>query len=100
MRRINLPTLAVVGLVATAAVSFSVSHQVSALHKQVEAVGRDLSHKKEEIHILKAEWAYLSSPHRIEEIARKHLGMSDIHIKKPHSSCEKNGSILVFNRKK
>lgn len=61
-------TLAGVGL-------FLLKYQVQSLEADLADVERQARADRETIHVLKAEWAYLSDPARIRRLAESHLGM-------------------------
>ena len=54
---------------------FKVEYKVRALRDQLSEVNRQIMSSYEDIHVLKAEWVYLNNPHRIKELASRHLDM-------------------------
>ncbi|HYD29609.1 MAG TPA: hypothetical protein VEB64_01940 [Azospirillaceae bacterium] len=54
-------------------VLFKTSYEVQALHDQLSALDREIVQEQESIKVLKAEWAYLNDPQRIEMLAHQFL---------------------------
>ena len=54
---------------------FQVKYRVVALEAEIESVNRDIYKAEEAIHILKAEWAYRSSPVRLSHLVERHLDL-------------------------
>ncbi len=52
---------------------FAVKHRVQELNRQLHMVNRGIISEKENIHVLKAEYAYLTQPQVIQKLATKHL---------------------------
>jgi len=52
---------------------FQVEHRVEMLRSELNELNRQVDDDKNVIHVLKAEWSYLNSPIRIEELADKYL---------------------------
>lgn len=59
--------------VATGYAMFHVNYQVETLKAEVETLRDTELHERESIHILEAEWAYLSRPDRIATLAKQFL---------------------------
>ncbi|MGE4220243.1 MAG: hypothetical protein AB7G39_12415 [Alphaproteobacteria bacterium] len=59
--------------IATGYAMFHVNYQVEALKAEVETLRDTELHERESIHILEAEWAYLSRPDRIAALAKQFL---------------------------
>lgn len=69
-------TLLGVGMAALlGAVTYSAKQQVMLLEGQLSSLQRSLLVQQESQHLLKAEWAHLSSPERLQDLAQKHLNM-------------------------
>ncbi len=49
--------------------------KVQGLEQRYATVNRQILEREEAIHVLKAEWSYLNQPERIDELARKYLGL-------------------------
>ena len=54
---------------------YHTSYRVDRLTKTLQGLNMQITNEQRDIHILKAEWVYLSSPVRIEQAARKHLSL-------------------------
>ncbi len=61
--------------VITSVALYHTSYHVQALEKQLDDTRRQIESERASIHVLKAEWAYLTNPERIESAARRHLAM-------------------------
>jgi len=59
--------------VATGYAMFHVNYRVEALKAEIESLRNTEKHERESIHILEAEWAYLSRPDRIATLAKQFL---------------------------
>jgi cell division protein FtsL len=55
---------------------FHVKYQVQALEDRLAKVNRDIVREQAQIHVLRGEWAYLSRPERIAELASRHLTLA------------------------
>lgn len=53
--------------------TYRLKGEVKALHQQANAIEREIRAIHAETSLLKAEWAYLSRPERLEALAEKHL---------------------------
>ena len=73
---IRRTTLIGLGLAAILSLAmFYTKYQVLAIEKQLDLVYHEIFQTEEGIHMLRAEWAYLTEPKRIQELAARHLGM-------------------------
>lgn len=52
---------------------FYVKHIVENLEEDLTALEKSISSDKDEIHVLRAEWAYLSRPERVQKLANDYL---------------------------
>jgi hypothetical protein len=52
---------------------FYAKHRVQALDEQLAQVNQAILADQESIHVLKAEWAYLNQPDRLERLSRRYL---------------------------
>lgn len=52
---------------------FYTKHVVANLEEDMSSLQRSITSDKEEIHVLTAEWAYLSRPERVKDLAAKYL---------------------------
>lgn len=61
--------------VLAAALLYSVKYQVQAMDAEVAALHRQIDNERDSLQVLQAEWAFLSRPDRIRQLADKHLDM-------------------------
>jgi hypothetical protein len=59
---------------------FQVKYKVKNLKRDLLETHRQLVLEKENIHVLKAEWTYLTQPVRIERLTEKYLGLKPIRV--------------------
>lgn len=57
------------------AITYGAKQQVMLLEDKLSSIERSLIVQKENHHLLRAEWAHLSNPMRIQALAKEHLGM-------------------------
>jgi cell division protein FtsL len=60
-------------LLASGVMVFTVKYKVQNLKRESATLESELDRNKERLHVLKAEWAYISKPSEIEKIVHKHL---------------------------
>lgn len=65
-------------LLALGAILFQVKYTVLDLENAHRRLRRQIEQEYEKIHILKAEWAYLNDPARLQSLAKKHLKLAPI----------------------
>lgn len=65
-----------------------ISHSVQRLEKEVAANQKTIDQEQEAIRVLKAEWAYLNTPERLEKMAIHGLDMAVPETKKVISNIE------------
>ena len=54
---------------------FYVKHMVQNLENELTSLEKSINSDNEEIHVLKAEWAYLSRPERVKNLAARYLDL-------------------------
>lgn len=52
---------------------YMVKYQVQAVREEVIAQEKKLREERDSLHVVQAEWAYLSRPQRLETLSQKHL---------------------------
>lgn len=57
---------------------FVVENEVEDMRKDLAEIERQIVADKEAIHVLKAEWAYLTRPQRIAELSSKYLDLEPV----------------------
>ena len=55
---------------------YHTSVRVQELSRNLRTLNREITQEQRNIHVLKAEWVYLSNPARIEAEAKKHLKLA------------------------
>ncbi len=71
----------VICLILFAASAFGlylVKYQVQDLQAELASKRAELASEREAIHLLNAEWAYLTRPERLESLQKKHLSLKSI----------------------
>ncbi|MGE0653913.1 MAG: cell division protein FtsL [Alphaproteobacteria bacterium] len=54
---------------------FHVKYKVQALEEDMARLNSSIVHEQEQLHVLRAEWAYLNRPERLEDLNRRLLGL-------------------------
>jgi len=73
MRLINI--LAVFLLIASAVWVYQLKYQATWQTVEIERLNRQIAREKSAINVLEAEWAHLTRPDRIQNLAEKHLDL-------------------------
>jgi hypothetical protein len=69
-------TLFWIGLAAAVGFGlFHVKYKVQALEDELTQLNSQIVHEQEQVHVLRAEWAYLNRPERLEELNGRFLGL-------------------------
>ena len=76
MRLSNMIWLVVV--VCAASMLYSVKYRVQTMDEEIVAIRAQIAQERAAIHVLNAEWAFLSRPERVRELAEKHLDMQSM----------------------
>jgi cell division protein FtsL len=63
----------IVGIAVLVAALFHLKYQVEGLDQRLALIERGIDRDREAIRVLKAEWAYLNRPERLERLARSYL---------------------------
>lgn len=71
----------VVVVVCAASLLYSVKYQVQTMDREIASIRAQIAEERAAIHVLKAEWAYLSRPERVRDLAEKHLAMEPMNGK-------------------
>jgi hypothetical protein len=77
MRRLAL-FIAGVGLVAAATFLYQIKFEVQQMEQDLAVSHDEILRHQEAIHVLEADWAYLTRPERIAELAERHLGFQSM----------------------
>ena len=76
---ISAPAIAALAL--TVAVSYGlyeVKYEVQRLEREYAGLSRELLQEQDAVHVLKAEWSYLSRPERVHDLARRFLNVQPV----------------------
>ncbi len=57
---------------------FHVKYQVQDLEEELARLNAAILKEQQQIHVLRAEWSYLNTPARLEELAARHLDLGPI----------------------
>lgn len=57
---------------------FQIKFKVQNLHRELVELKLQLEQEKSSIHVLKAEWAYLNQPERLDRLAKKFLDLVEL----------------------
>ena len=81
----NLRVTALVYMACFAALSmglYLVKYSVQNIQREVVSARAELGREKESLHLLKAEWAYLNRPDRLNRLASHHLNLVPLSSKR------------------
>ncbi len=67
---------------ALSMVLYLVKYSVQNIQRDVDFARSELAQEKESLHLLKAEWAYLNRPDRLQRLASKHLDLVPLDSKR------------------
>ncbi|MCL2474180.1 MAG: cell division protein FtsL [Alphaproteobacteria bacterium] len=84
--------------ICVSAMLYSTSNEVTLLKSRISKLNKEIAMEQTSLHVLKAEWAYLTNPIRIEKQAKKRLNMSVIAANKIASMDELNKTAYVERR--
>ncbi len=75
----RLGTLLWLALVALAGVGlFHLKYRVQAQERELAQLDRQIRRDRDQIQVLRAEWAHLNDPDRLAELARRHLDLAPV----------------------
>lgn len=57
---------------------FHVKYKVQALEDELTRLNAQIVHEQEQLHVLRAEWAYLNRPERLEDLNGRFLGLGPL----------------------
>ena len=57
---------------------FKVKYEVQSLEEDLAKINRQIATDQDAIHVLKAEWSYLTQPVRIGDMAARHLALQPV----------------------
>ena len=76
---IRIGPLLWLALVAFASVgTFQLKYRVQAQEQELTRLDRQIQHDRDDIQVLRAEWAHLNDPNRLSDLARRHLDLAPV----------------------
>ena len=79
LRLFRLSNMMWVLMIAAAAYGlYYTKFQVLELQRQIATVEQELQQENEHLHVVEAEWAYLTRPDRLQQLARKHTELKPV----------------------
>lgn len=76
---------------------FQIKFKVQGLHIEVAEIKKQLEHEKNSIHVLKAEWAYLNQPERLQKLSEKYLNLKE--LQHDQIMIAQEGTIIIAQQK-
>jgi cell division protein FtsL len=76
MRATTLLAIALIGALVTGL--YHLKQRVQAAERRLASVNQSIVQDRQAIHVLRAEWAYLARPSRLERLAARHLKLEPI----------------------
>lgn len=73
-----LNVLAIAGLVGSALYAYSIKYETILFSEQIVKVQHAIDREQDRIAALRAEWAYVTRPERLQALADKHLDMQQV----------------------
>ena len=73
MNRLRILMLGIVGLGAISATLFIVENKVRELRDNLHEIDHQIQADREAIHVMQAEWAYLTQPQRIAALTKENM---------------------------
>jgi cell division protein FtsL len=76
---IRIGPLLWLGLIALASIgTFQLKYRVQAQEQELTRVDRQIQHDRDDVQLLRAEWAHLNDPNRLSDLARRHLDLAPV----------------------
>jgi cell division protein FtsL len=76
---IRLGPLLWLALVALASIgTFELKYRVQAQEQELTKLDRQIQRDRDDIQVLRAEWAHLNDPSRLADLARRHLDLAPV----------------------
>ncbi len=73
-----LNVLAIAALVGSALYAYTIKYETIFFSEQIVKVQHEIQREKDKIGMLRAEWAYLTRPERLQTLSEKHLDMQQV----------------------
>ncbi len=75
-----LNTLAIAALLGSAVYAYSIKYETMRYSAEIVKAKHDLQRERDQIGMLKAEWARLSRPERVQALADQHLDLQQVSV--------------------
>lgn len=75
-----LNVLAIVALIGSAVYAYSIKYETILFSEQIVKAQHSIEDERDNIGRLRAEWAHLTRPERIQELADKHLDLQQLSL--------------------
>jgi cell division protein FtsL len=75
-----LNVLAIAALIGSAVYAYSIKYQTILFSEQIVKAESEIQHEHDNIAMLRAEWAYLIRPERIQALADQHLDLQQLSL--------------------
>jgi cell division protein FtsL len=75
-----LNVLAIAGLIGSAVYAYSIKYETMLFAEQIVKARQDIASEHDKIEMLRAEWAYLTRPERIQALADQHLDLQQLSL--------------------
>jgi cell division protein FtsL len=75
-----LNVLAIAGLIGSAVYAYSIKYETMLFSEQIVKARQDIAREHDNIGMLRAEWAHLTRPERIQQLADQHLDLQGLSL--------------------
>ena len=75
-----LHMIAITALIASAGYAYSIKYETLYYAEQVKELKRKVQRERDSIAVLRAEWAFLNRPDRLQEAVERHLDLQPLSI--------------------
>ena len=75
-----LNAVAICALMGSAVYAYAIKYETMRASAEIVRAGHDLQHERDRIGMLRAEWARLSSPERVQTLADRHLDLQVVEV--------------------
>jgi cell division protein FtsL len=73
--------LAIAALIGSAVYAYSIKYETIYRAEQIAKMKHEMQAERDKIGVLRAEWAHLSRPERVQELASKYLDLQQLSLK-------------------
>lgn len=75
-----LNVLAVIALIGSAVYAYSIKYETMLFSEQILKTRQEIARQRDKVEMLRAEWAYLTRPERIQALADQHLDLQQLKL--------------------